>query len=69
MSDFSSLEGDAEKMVEGADPSLGGDLQNVESDLTSGNISGAESEVKQAESTLSPGGLASGLESELKNDL
>jgi hypothetical protein len=69
MSDFSNLEGDAEKMVEGADPSLGGDLQNVESDLTSGNISGAESEVQQAESSLSPGGLASDAENELKNDL
>jgi hypothetical protein len=56
-------------MVEGADPTLGGSLQNVESDLTSGNVPGAEREVQQAESNLSPGGLASGIESELKNDL
>jgi hypothetical protein len=69
MSDFSGLEGDAEKMVEGADPSLGGDLQKAESDLTSGNISGAEREAQQAESSIRSGGVASGLEDELKKDL
>ena len=65
MSDFSGLEGDAEKMLEGADPGLGGDLQNAESDLKSGNISGAESTFHQADSGLSP----SGLEDDIKNDL
>jgi hypothetical protein len=69
MSDLSGLEGDAEKIVEGADPSLGGDLQNAESDLKSGNISGAESTFQQAESGLSGGGLAGGVEDELKKDL
>jgi hypothetical protein len=69
MSDLSGLAGDAEKMVEGADPSLSGDLQNAESDLTSGNISGAENAVQQAESSFSAGGVAGGLEDELKKDL
>jgi hypothetical protein len=65
MSDFSGLESDAEKMVEGADPSLSGDLQSAESDLTSGNISGAENVAQQAESSLSP----SGFEDEIEKDL
>jgi len=69
MSDLSGLEGDAEKMAEGADPSLAGDLQNAESDLTSGNISGAESAAQQAESGLSSGHLAGGLEDEIRKDL
>jgi hypothetical protein len=69
MSDLSGLEGDAEKMVEGADPALTGDVQKTESDLTSGNFSGAESEAQQAESSLSSGGLAGDVEDELKKDL
>jgi hypothetical protein len=69
MSDLSGLAGDAEKLAEGADPSLSGDLQSAESDLTSGNISGAENVAQQAESGLSAGGVASDLEDELKKDL
>jgi hypothetical protein len=69
MSDLSGLGGEAEKMIEGADLSLGGDVQNAESDLKSGNISGAESTMQQAESGLSGGGLTGGVEDELKKDL
>jgi len=69
MSDFSGLEGDAEKMAEQADPSLGGDVQSAESDLKSGNFSGAESVAEQADSSLSGGGGAGGLEDDLKKDL
>jgi hypothetical protein len=69
MSDLSGLGGDAEKMVEGADPSLGGDVQSAESDLTSGNLSGAQNAARQADSSLTGGGLAGGLEDDLKKDL
>jgi hypothetical protein len=56
-------------MVEGADPSPGGDIQSAESDLTSGNLSGAENAARQADSSLTGGGLAGGLEDDLKKDL
>jgi hypothetical protein len=69
MSDFSGLEGDAEKMVEGADPSLSGDRQSAESDLKSGNISGAENPAQQAEAGLSSGATLGGLEDEIRKDL
>jgi hypothetical protein len=44
-------------------------LQNAESDLTSGNISGAENAAQQAESSFGAGGVAGDPEGEPKKDL